>query len=296
MIRSMTGFGGASEDAHGVRYAVEVRTVNSKYFKAVVRTPEGFEDLEPEVESIVRSGVQRGTITVTISASQTQAAETFEISKEAIDRYVQQIRAVEFPPNVSPTLDVASLLALPGVLVTPADLSERHERARGAVLSLVRKAVAALLAMRDTEGRSVQAELSSQLALVRDRLSGIEQLAPGVVEQYADRLKTRIVTMLTEAGAPPEMPDVIREVAAYAERTDIHEEITRLRAHLDQFDELLVGEEAKPVGRTLDFLSQELLREANTIASKTPDAQVSRLIIEIKGAIDRVKELVQNAE
>lgn len=296
MIRSMTGFGSASEDVDGVRYSIEIRTVNSKYFKPVVRAPEGFEDIEPPVEELIRQHVQRGTVTVTASRTETSASEAFQVNRAALRRYLEQIHDVEMPGGMHATIDISALLALPGVLTPAPDGDARHERARQTFLRLVGEGIRSLLEMRDVEGRSLHAELSSQIAGVRERLKEIERLAPGVVGQYQERLRARIESLLTESGIKAESPDIVREVASYAERTDIHEEISRLSAHLDQFDGLIGSDEVRPVGRTLDFLAQELLREANTIASKTPDAQVSRLVIEIKGAIDRVKELVQNVE
>jgi uncharacterized protein (TIGR00255 family) len=163
------------------------------------------------------------------------------------------------------------------------------------VLPLVDKACEALMVMREREGTMLVADLRDNLKQIADRLSTVKDRAPTVVADYELRLKTRIETMLRDAGHAVEAVDLIREIGSYAERTDIAEEIKRLGAHLEQFDELLLGN-GKPVGRTLDFLSQEMLREANTIASKSPDAIISRNAVEIKGAIDRIKEQVQNIE
>ena len=122
------------------------------------------------------------------------------------------------------------------------------------------------------------------------------ELAPGVVEAYERRLKQRIESLLKEAELRLDQVELVREIAVYAEKTDIAEEIQRLGAHLDQFLTLIDRRDGTPVGRTLDFLSQEMLREANTIASKSPDAEISKLVVEVKGAIDRIKEQVQNVE
>lgn len=139
-------------------------------------------------------------------------------------------------------------------------------------------------------------DLTAQRDMIAERLEKIAERAPHVVTEQERRLRSRIDGMLQEAGLSVEPVDLIREIATYAERTDIAEEVTRLRGHIDQFSDLLGGNDGRPVGRTLDFLAQEMLREANTIASKSPDSLISRLIVEVKGSIDRIKEQVQNVE
>jgi uncharacterized protein (TIGR00255 family) len=136
----------------------------------------------------------------------------------------------------------------------------------------------------------------SHHTLIAERLAVIRDRAPQVVADYQSRLHERVNALLEELGRTIDPADLIKEVAIFAERSDIAEEVSRLSAHLDQFAELLSREDGKPVGRTLDFLTQEMLREANTIASKSGDAEISRSIVEVKGAIDRIKEQVQNLE
>ena len=131
---------------------------------------------------------------------------------------------------------------------------------------------------------------------IAERLATIHSRTPVVVEEYEKRLRLRVESLLKDAGFSVEPRDLIREVAVFAERSDVSEEVQRLSAHLEQFDSLLREDGGRPIGRTLDFLSQEMLREANTIASKSGDTVISREIVEIKGAIDRIKEQVQNVE
>ncbi len=139
-------------------------------------------------------------------------------------------------------------------------------------------------------------ELHRHRRSIAARLETIARRAPIVVEQYRNRLRERINALLAEAGTGLREEDLIREVAVYAERSDITEEVIRLQGHLDQFSEIIDADDAEPRGRTLDFLSQEMLREANTIASKCLDVEISREIVEVKGDIDRIKEQVQNVE
>jgi uncharacterized protein (TIGR00255 family) len=182
------------------------------------------------------------------------------------------------------------------VLQPPGDEEQRIELGRRYFSKLLDEASAGLIAMREREGRVLVEELMSYHAMILSNLKRVAARAPSVVEEYRVRLQTRVGTLLKDAGASVEPHDLIREVAVFAEKSDIGDEVQRLTAHLDQFKSLISGSDARPVGRTLDFLAQEMLREANTIASKSGDAEISRDIVEIKGAIDRIKEQVQNVE
>ncbi len=291
-LRSMTGYGEATATAGGAHYFVEIRSLNNKYFKSTVRLPDEIQGLEAEIEQKLREKLSRGTITLNARVNDSTASAAYTINTAALAKYAEQIASV---PGFAGKVELAALLTLPGVLQPPSDEEERFDKARASVMPLVEKACNELLKMREREGGVLVADLRDNLKQIADRLAVVKERAPAVVADYELRLKTRIETMLREAGHTVEAVDLIREIGSYAERTDIAEEIKRLGAHLDQFDELLRGN-GKPVGRTLDFLSQEMLREANTIASKSPDAVISRNAVEIKGAIDRIKEQVQNIE
>lgn len=292
----MTGFGEASAQIDGVHYFVEVRSLNSKYFKANIRLPEEFQGVEAEMESRLRERLTRGTVTLTATCSEDSASAAREINVKALQKYIDQLRGVPGMGSGELKIDLAALLGLPGVLQPPTDEEDRLNRARAAFLKLLDRAAGDLIAMREREGRALVADLLTHRDLIADRLRIVGERAPAVVLEYERRLKTRIETMLKESDVRVDAVDLIREIAAYAERTDIAEEVKRLEGHLIQFAELLSGKDDRPVGRTLDFLAQEMLREANTIASKSPDAGISRSIVEVKGAIDRIKEQAQNVE
>lgn len=296
MIRSMTGFGDASAQTEGVHYFVETRSLNSKYLKVVIRLPEEYQGLEAELDALVRKQLTRGTVTVTGSCNDTSENAAFAVNVNALESYIEQIREAPSVANGGASVEVSSLLSLPGVLLPPGDEEVRIEAARKGFSSLVDTACAKMIEMRAREGEALHAELSRQSDVIADNLKQIMGKAPAVAADYEKRLNARIDAMLEKAELKAEPADIIKEVAAYAERTDINEEISRLSGHIEQFGQLIEEDGSRPVGRTLDFLSQEMLREANTIASKSPDAEISRGIIEVKGAIDRIKELVQNVE
>lgn len=294
MIRSMTGYGEASTHRDGVHYFLEVRSLNNKYFKGVLRMPEEYQALEADVESRLRERINRGTVTVTLTTSEDNPAQGVEVDLAAITRYVEQLRAA---PGLSGlTFDAGTLLGLPGVLKTSTSTEGRIAKARPVALELLDRALDSLFSMREREGQALTQDLMNQRSLISERLSLIALRAPEVVTEYEKRLKSRIEQLLREAEVKVEVGDLIREIAIYAERIDIAEEIKRLTGHLEQFGEFLDQPEYKPIGRTLDFVAQEMLREANTIASKSPDATISRATVEIKAAIDRIKEQAANVE
>ena len=296
MIRSMTGFGEASGAEDGVQYFVEVRSLNNKYFKAHIRLPDELQGLEADLESALRQHVSRGSVTLRASFTDVSEHAAHEVNAKALDRYVAMLRDVQAVKDGELTIDVGTLLALPGVLQPPANEETRVTNARDALRRLTGEACDHLVAMRRREGHILLDELNQQRDSIAQRLERIRELAPSVSNEYEQRLRTRIERLVKDAGIGVEPIELVREVASYAERTDIAEEIVRLGGHIEQFSELTGGDDDRPIGRTLDFLAQEMLREANTIASKSPDSEISRLTVEIKGAIDRIKEQVQNAE
>jgi uncharacterized protein (TIGR00255 family) len=296
LIRSMTGFGEASSQEQGVYYFLELRSLNSKYFKAVIRLPEEFQGLEAEIDTELRHRLTRGSVFLTARCTDISGEAAYDINAKALSRYIEQLQKTPQIATGDVGIDIGPLLALPGVLQPPANEEERHDRARAAFLKLLDQACGKLVAMRDREGVMLLKDLLANRDLIAERLRLIASRAPATVAEYEKRLRARIDSMLNEAGIPAEPVDVIREIAIAAERTDIHEEINRLSGHIDQFADLLSRQDGQPVGRTLDFLTQEMLREANTIASKCNDAEIARSTVEVKGAIDRIKEQVQNVE
>lgn len=301
LIRSMTGFGHASRTEDGISYALELRSVNNRYFKATIRLPDELAVLEPELEAQLRKHIRRGSLTLSATFKDPGATAAHEINEAALNHYLAHLETVErkavrdLGSAGGVTIDLGSLLALPGI-VQPPDQTELLQRTRPVLLSLVDEACERMQEMRAAEGQGLGEDLRKHCRTVADRLARIEQRAPAVVEEYHERLKQRVEELVRRAELHVEEEALLREVAIFAERSDISEELQRLRAHLDQFEQTLTGGEGEAVGRTLDFITQEMLREANTIASKCNDATISRTIVEIKGSIDRLKEQVQNVE
>jgi len=291
----MTGFGLATADEDGTHYSVEVRSLNNKYFKSQLRLPDELQALEADIEPALRRRLNRGSVVLGVSYSDRSAEAAAQINLAAVENYLKQLLAIEDLAHDSARLDITALLSLPGVIVR--DTGEgRLERARPVIMRLVEEACDRLLAMRTREGRLLNDDLHAHRKFIAERLDQIAIRSPVVVDDYQKRLKARVEALLADTDAVVREEDLIKEVAVYAEKSDIAEEIARLSGHLEQFAEIIDSHDQDPAGRTLDFLTQEMLREANTIASKSSDAQISRLTVEIKGAIDRIREQVQNVE
>lgn len=297
MIQSMTGFGAASVDNAGSHVTIEIRSVNSKFLKINLRLPEDLASAEPELEQLIRSRISRGTLTLRAMCTAIAADVAHGINHAALQRYIDQLQTVLQHHTGKMSMELGALLRLPGVLIPPDAQSVIPDAVREAAKDALNKAIDEMIVMRAHEGAAMASELRSQINVVRVHLETIRANAPNATLEFETRLMARIEKLLERAGVKSAEPaDIVREVASYAERVDINEEISRLSTHLDHFESLLAGNDAKPIGRTLDFLSQEMLREANTIGSKSPDASLAHAVVEIKGAIDRIKEMVQNIE
>ena len=289
MIVSMTGFGDASAARNGTHYAVEVRSLNNRYFKPVIKLPDNLIGVEPEVEVMLREKLGRGSITYILKLRTDTAEAAYPINAAALASYVAQLKAIGYDKP-----DLGTLLHLPGVCQERTDDIEELERHAPTIRELSVIAIEKLLTMRRREGKALYDELDKHLSIIETSVEQVEKRAPFVVNEYHKRLTNRVNELIGKAELKLNEHDLLKEIAVFAERSDIAEEIQRLRHHCKQFrDSCLTGEHA---GRKLDFIAQEMLREANTIASKGNDATIAGHIVEVKGAIDRVKEQVQNVE
>ena len=292
----MTGFGAATADAEGCRFSVEIKSVNNRFFKATVRVPEEMSTLETELEAAVARRLGRGSVMLLVRFVPGGSVAAVEVNPEAARTALTALLAA-LPAELRDraTVDLGALLAVPGVLRTDG-VEEIVEMARPVLLKLTDEACDRVLIMRAREGESIARELVKFGESIRASLATIAERAPQATSNYQDRLRTRMNSLLAEVGATAAEQDLLREVAVFAERSDVAEEVSRLRGHLLQFEQVISPKHAEPAGRTLDFLSQEMLREANTIASKSQDVEIARRVVEMKTAIDRIKEQAANAE
>jgi len=292
MLLSMTGFGAASQMDGETSATVEIKTVNNRYFKLSLRMTEGFAALEPRIETLIRESINRGTVNIALRIRKKRRAE-YRIAESVLQSYYNQLVGFGLGQFDKPTL--AGLLTLPGVIETDAEQSDDELEAVWTVVKqAVNGALENLQTMRKAEGDSMATDLAANTEQLQTLVTGVEALAPNVAEQYRKRLEERVGKILSEHEAVLNPADLVREVAVYADRCDISEEIVRFRSHLAQFGEALNSKES--CGRKLDFLTQELFRETNTVGSKANDAEITKYVVEMKTVIERIREMVQNVE
>jgi len=294
MLNSMTGYGEAAGELEGVSYAIEIKAVNNRYLKTIVKLPEGVTFLEDEIDKELRKRLSRGTINCVLRIKGASATDLFAIDEVALRSIVSRLNAVSSSVGVAGAIDLASLLELPGIVQPTQPDEEQSARIRRLVLKLTGEALDKLQRMREAEGGFLEADLRKHCDAMMAELDVIRQRSGSVVIEYAKRLRRRVEELLAEAKLKLDEQTLAREVAILADRSDISEEIARLDAHLQQFRQICQTD--GQAGRRLDFLSQEMLREANTVASKAADASIARSVVDIKCLIERLKEQIQNIE
>lgn len=293
-LLSMTGFGDARQERADHAIAAEVRTINNRHFKLNLRTTEGYGALEARIEAVVREFVRRGTVNVNVRIRHMSAAEDFRINADVLENYVDQLQKVAAKRHLPEELRLEPLALLPGVVEELSAEAHDAESVWPLVEPTLRSALESLTEMRVAEGRALGDDLESQCAAVESSLKNIAVRSPQVVEGYRQRLLDRVGEALAQFKVAVEPIDLVREVCVFADRSDISEEIVRLRSHLAQFAQALAA--AESAGRKLEFICQEMGRETNTIGSKANDAEISHEVVEIKTALERIREQIQNVE
>lgn len=294
MLLSMTGFGEAHCQQDGLAVTVEVRTINSRFLKLSVRAGEGYASLEPLIETVVRKMVRRGTIQVNVRLNRQNLPDDFKINSEVLDGYRLQLESLRRQWNVSDAVSLEALLPLPGVIDESSNAHADAAEVWPAVGKTLEEAMRNLTKMRSDEGQAMADDLKENCRVVAACLDQVRDRAPRVVEAYRVRLEQRLKKILDQYDVALDPSDVIKEVGIFTERSDISEEIVRLQSHLSQFDTFMDLPES--AGRKLEFLTQEMFRETNTIGSKANDVEIARQVIEIKTAIERIREMIQNIE
>jgi uncharacterized protein (TIGR00255 family) len=290
----MTGFGDARGQNDRLSVSIEVRAVNNRYFKLVSKTPERYQSLEGEIERIVRESISRGTVNLSIRVNRAGSTTAYKLDAGVLEGYWKQLTGLTSSLGVELPDSVASLLSLPGV-VSDSDASTTDPREDWPEIEpVLREALARFSDFRTTEGASMEQDLQSNLRIVSTELEKVATRAPQIVREFRDKLLDRVRELLREGEAKVEPNDLIREVSVYAERCDISEEIVRLRSHLEQFQSFV--RQSQSPGRKLDFLTQEMVREVNTIGSKANNVEVAHAVVEIKAAVERMREVLQNVE
>ncbi len=294
MLRSMTGYGRARETRNGRDLTVEVRSVNNRYLDISVKLPRAYIFAEDRVKAAVQKAIPRGKVDVFISVDALGAEETAVAVNEPLARsYMDALaRLGELGKGaVCPEYCVTDLARLPDVLtVTKAE--EDLEALAADIAAVLEQALAAHAAMRGREGEKLHEDLTGRLATVERLVGEVEKRSPQVVAEYREKLTARMQEVLQSVAI--DEGRILTEAAIFADKVAVDEETVRLRSHISQFREML--ESGESVGRKLDFLLQEMNREANTIGSKGNDLATARMVVDLKAELEKIREQVQNIE
>ncbi|MBO7726183.1 MAG: YicC family protein [Thermoguttaceae bacterium] len=290
---SMTGFGGANTRRNGYVIASEIKTVNNRYFKAALRISDGFSSLEPQVESLLRSKIDRGTISVQLKIRREEGRSRFQVNDAALLYYIDRARAAAPSGSGLELGGVADFFRLPGV-IEESDEAESAQDVWQAVEENLAEALDALSEMRRREGDEMEKALRRHCADLETRIAKIEELVPQVSARYREKLIERVSAIMSEHALAANEADFIREIALFVDKSDISEEIVRFRSHLEQFDAAM--KMTAPCGKRLDFLTQEMFREVNTIGSKANFSEITYWVVDMKTIVEKIREMVQNVE
>ncbi|HHV97934.1 MAG TPA: YicC family protein [Clostridiaceae bacterium] len=292
MIRSMTGYGRGEAQEEGILFEVEIRAVNHRYSDVSIRMPKQLTFLEDKVRSVISNYLYRGKIDVYISyENMADTHKNITVDDALAKAYIDVLQKLRDDYNLIDDITVSLVAKFPEVIKVES-AQEDEEKIWNVLKRALETSLNALIQMRENEGLKLKNDLLIKKEIIKESLEVIKQRAPNVVHEYRQKLQSRISELLDQASV--DETRIATEVALFADRCSIDEELVRLDSHLNQLTATLEMEE--PVGRKLDFLIQEMIREANTIGSKANDLDIIKEVLKIKGEIEKMREQVQNIE
>ena len=291
-MKSMTGYGRGQSVHEGAKFTVELNSVNRKQSDVVINLPRELMELDPRVRDTINAEVTRGRLNVVIAFHAGAAApQDLALDRALAKSYFRAMTDLQKSLGVGGEITIETILRAPGVLRTPEEQTT-PEIAWPHVEIALKAALAELMKMREAEGRNLAKDLEKRIKFVREAVKKVRKIVPGVVKRYRQTLQERI----HRAGIDLPIDDerLVKEVVVFADKSDITEELTRLDSHFEQFAAHLKKDEA--VGRTLEFMCQEIAREFNTMGSKANDIEISQLVVACKAEMEKVREQIQNIE
>ncbi len=292
MIKSMTGFGRVQETVDGMNVTVELRSVNHRYFEFTAKVPRTYGFLEEKLKTFTNSLVSRGKVECYVAVEQLEESETaVSVNASLAKGYVDALRQLSEMFDLSADISAAALSRYPDVLVLQKTAAD-EERIWNAVRSVAEKAVRRFIEMRETEGAKLKADILSRADTILEHVAFVEARSPQTVKEYNEKLKQRMEELLGNTQIDEQR--LLTEAAIFADKIAVDEETVRLRSHISQLRTFMEADE--PIGRKLDFLVQEINREANTIGSKAQDVEIAKRVIAIKAEVEKIREQVQNIE
>ena len=292
-VKSMTGFGRGIGSFGGLDFTIDIKSVNHRFFDFSARIYKDYAFLEEPIKKRIAASVSRGKIDVYFHTE--KSAESVDlvanVDQNLVRVYLDAAKELEEIYGVRNDLAAARILTLPDVLaITQPEISE--EEIQTAVLNALDIALESFITMRKTEGEKLKSDLLDNLSFIEDSVSKVEKLAPESIQAYKKRLEEKITETLADRNI--DEARILTEVAIFADKVAVDEETVRLRSHLDQFRTLLAN--GGPIGKKLDFLVQEMNREINTIGSKCNSIEITRIVVDVKSCIEKIREQIQNVE
>jgi uncharacterized protein (TIGR00255 family) len=292
-MKSMTGYGRGDCSQDGFKITVELSSVNRKQSEIFINLPREMEMLEAQMRDVINRHIARGRLTARVTLhSGGNSAARMHLNVPLAKAYTRELNKLARQLKLSGSVTLDHLVRAPGVFQTDEQIAE-EENFWPAVEKALNKALAALVKMRAREGAHLKQDLAERVAIMRQAATQVQLHAPKVAERYREQLIQRIRDARLEAPAADD-ERLLKEVVYFADRSDITEELTRLQSHFQQFEDCLKTDQ--PVGRTLDFLAQEMNREINTIGSKANDTLISREVVTLKAELEKFREQAQNVE
>lgn len=292
MANSMTGYGHAQVQFENMDITVEIKAVNHRYFELSVKSPRAYGFLEDKISAALKKRVSRGKIEVYVSTVNLRESDTLiELNKEYADAYIAALGELKNAYGLEDDISVMKVAHNSEVFkITQKQIDEELITSR--VLSVLDTAADKFIAMRKVEGERLCEDVLSRIETIRNYVSFIEEKSPETVRAYRERLEQKIKELIGDVQVDEQR--ILAETAIYADKVAVAEETVRLRSHLKQVEELLAKNE--PIGRKLDFIVQEMNREANTTGSKSQDIEITNAVVDIKAEIEKIREQIQNLE
>lgn len=292
MIKSMTGFGRGHEVLNGRDITVEIRSVNHRYYEFSSKLPRAYTFTEEKLKSLLQGKISRGKVEVAVLVQNvTAVSEKITANKEVISEYITALREIQGELNLTDDLALSSVLRLPDAFTVVKEEAD-EEQMWADLKTVTEEALVNFISMRENEGARMKADISGRLDTIEKNVAFVEERSPVIVENYRKRLYDKMCEVLQ--GKDVDENRILLEAGIFSEKTAVDEETVRLRSHIAQFREML--ESTEPIGRKLDFLVQEMNRETNTIGSKVQDIEVTKVVVEQKAEIEKIREQIQNIE
>lgn len=294
MIKSVTGFGRCRTVLHGREISVEIKSVNHRFFEFSCRTPKGYGFLDDKLKALVNSRVSRGKIDmfVTVGTAEDTPAEV-KINHSLVSGYINAMKEISETYGIENDVTVTAISRFPDVY-TVSKAPENEEEITADVLEAANTAIDGFIAMREAEGEKMKADILGRAEVILATVDEIDERSPQTVKEYEERLLDRINRTLQDYNINIDEQRVLTEVAVFADKVAVAEETVRLRSHFAQLSKIM--ESQTPIGREIDFIIQEMNREANTIGSKVQDAEIAHKVVKIKSEIEKMREQIQNIE